>query len=271
MAKYSNLVSKLKNLPPELTPNLQSTEESVFDLTQHLAQKPQGGAAQPATAPAFDEPDKTDTPAATDEPAPEQPQFTEPVNTEGAELIDPNMIAEGLADLTDLARQMLYPSIYEKIMFQPHEKELLQNPQLLKPQAAEMLNTKLGEFNDHVKKIAWELNEKQQYIKHIFKPLAAKIDPNGQFMKYYPLLFVAAIEGKRFKAVSNSSKTQLIIDQQPEKAPEEQPRKPFVQPEEQKQPEAVPANETLDEQIKNMRAEKLNEKPEAIDLTSFEA
>lgn len=254
MSKYSNLLSKIKPSAAEQTElkteQTAPASDSVFDLSEHLKQKT---VATPPPAPQT-ETDTTQAQETTEQVKDETPGFEdlerETINT----LIDPDMIAEGLAEIVDLGRQMLYPKIYESLMFKPHEQKLLANPQLLKADAASFLNQKLEEFNGHVKRIEWEQKEKMQMIKHIFRPLADKLGPDSAITKYYPLLIVAAIEGKRFKAVANSSNT-IFVE---EKAPEQQPAPPFnfTQP-----TERAPAPPT----------EEQKQDSQTIDLTEFDA
>lgn len=239
--------------PEQTNPTGQQTEssqssESVFDLTEHL--KANGNtAAPPPTSEPTDEPEPDTT------TAPETPHFEdierESINT----LLNPDMIAEGLADITDLARQMLYPTVYERIMFKPNEQTLLKaavnNPESVHPNTYKAITDKLEEFNQHVKKIEWSTGEKLQMVKHIFRPLADKLGPDSAITKYYPLLMVAAIEGKRFKAVANSN-TPLLA----EVAPPKQERAPAPPP---------PQPETTHEENEPIEEEKF------IDLEQFDA
>lgn len=223
-AKYSNLLSKLKPeqkpLQPETTEtqteNLKSSD-SVFDLSEHLSH-------QPTPAPVTGSTEETKT---EETEKPEETNFEDVERAAINTLIDPDMIAEGLADITNLLREMAYPKIYEQLMFKPHERKLLQNPQTLNENAAKFLNVKLDDFNQHVKKIEWDVKEKAQMVKHIFRPLADKLGPDSAITKYYPLLIVAAIEGKRFKAVANSSST-IYVEDKPAEQPKNETRPPFT-------------------------------------------
>lgn len=231
-AKYSQLLSKLKPeqkpLQPETTEtqteNLQSSD-SVFDLSEHLSHQP--------TAPTAPVTGSTDENKTEGTEKPEETNFEDVERAAINTLLDPDMIAEGLADVVDLLRGMGYPKLYEKIMFKPGEQDFIakaaRNPESVHPNTYKAITEKLADFNNHVKHIEWEQKEKLQMIKHIFRPLADKLGPDSAVSKYYPLLIVLGIEGKRFKAVANSSNTIFVEDAPaPQPKAEETTRPPFT-------------------------------------------
>ena len=229
--KYSNLIQKLKtNSEPEKTPTEpikapEAKADELFDLSAHLNQQP---AATPPPAP------DTDSPVTDAEPEQRAEEiFSEADKTLTNTITDPDLLADGLTDLADLARQFGYPLIYEKIMFKGPEQKAAQ--MLLAKVATggkatggeALLLQKLTEYQTHVNGIAWNGNEKAQIKKYIVEPYVKKLEGTEAIVKYFPFLILASIEGKRFKAVSNSSNTVYTeVEPQPERKPHPQQQQP---------------------------------------------